>query len=147
MKSLKFLGIIFAIITAALVLVSCGGAEASAEIVSSSDSAVVISVNETSGSLEDVLESLKADGKIDYSASEGEYGIYIESVNGRAADPSSEYWAIYTSLSELDGVIYSSADFGTYDFEGKTLCSASYGASGLIAVEGELYALVLESWQ
>ena len=52
------------------------------------------------------------------------------------------YWAVYTTLGTLDGTSYSDAQWGTWEYEGNTLASASYGVSGLPMIEGEYYALV-----
>ena len=73
--------------------------------------------------------------------SESEYGFYLTSLNGREATDE-YYWAVYTTLGILDGVEYSNAAWGTWEYGGETLASASYGVSGLPLVEGELYALV-----
>lgn len=137
---------IAAFAAALLLLTSCGAKTAAGEVVSEDENAVVVKANETSGSVYDLLSALREAGEIEFSGSEGDYGFFIESVNQKTADPASEYWAVYTSLGELDGTVYSSDEFGTYEYDGKTLASASYGISGLPAVEGELYALVLEGF-
>ena len=147
MKHLKFSAVAAAAAAFVMILVSCGAGSVAAEIKSQSETSIVIEAMQSGGSLADALEALKDAGSLDFSASESEYGLFIESVNGRAADPSAnEYWAIYTTLGELDGVSYSSSEYGAFEADGKTLASASYGASGLPMQEGELYALVLESY-
>ena len=136
-----------ALILSLLILCSCGASSSAGEVVYSDENAVVISASETSGTLYDLLSELQDSGSLSFSGTDGDYGFFIESVNSRSADASkNEYWAVYTTLSELDGVSYSSSDFGTYDYDGTALASASYGVSGLPAVEGELYALVLSSY-
>ena len=143
MKHLKFSAVAAAAAAFVMILVSCGAGSAAAEVKSQSETSIVIEAMQSGGSLADALDA----GSLDFSASESEYGLFIESVNGRAADPSAnEYWAIYTTLAELDGVSYSSSEYGVFEADGKTLASASYGASGLPMQEGELYALVLESY-
>lgn len=139
---------LFTLLTILLfILCSCGASTASGSIESSSAGAVVIKAGETSGSLYDLMVNLQDAGELEFSGSESDYGFFVESVNGEKAESSdNQFWAVYTTLSELDGVSYSSADFGTYDFNGITLFSASYGVSGLPAVKGELYALILESY-
>ncbi len=139
---------IFAILTVfTMILCSCGSAAGSGSVEASGPDSLVIKAGETSGTLYDLMVSLQEAGELEFSGSESEYGFFVESVNGTSADPSAnQYWAVYTTLGELDGVVYSSSEFGTYDYDGKTLASASYGVSGLPAVEGELYALVLESY-
>lgn len=116
-------------------------------VVFTADDAVVIKANTTDGSLEDALNALKDSNALDFTGSQSEYGLYIESVNGRTADADkNEYWAVYTTLTEIDGVSYSSAEYGTYDYDGTECASASFGASGLPMVEGNLYALVLATY-
>lgn len=116
-------------------------------VVFTADDAVVIKANTTKGSLEDALNTLKDSKALDFTGSQSEYGLFIESVNGKTADADkNEYWAVYTTLTELDGVSYSSAEYGTYDYDGTECASASFGASGLPMVEGELYAIVLATY-
>lgn len=116
---------------------------AKAEVLASDAERVVIEVTEgdTSKSLYDALTVFQEEEKLTFSGSESEYGYYITSVNGVAAAGDS-YWAVYTTLGTLDGTSYSDAQWGTFEYEGKTLASASYGVSGLPLVEGEYYALV-----
>ena len=116
-------------------------------VVFTADDAVVIKANTTEGSLEDALNALKDSNALDFTGSQSEYGLYIESVNGKTADATkNEYWAVYTTLTEIDGVSYSSAEYGTYDYDGTQCASASFGASGLPMVEGNLYAVVLATY-
>lgn len=116
-------------------------------VVFTADDAVVIKANTTEGSLEDALNALKDSNALDFTGSQSEYGLYIESVNGKTADADkNEYWAVYTTLTEIDGVSYSSAEYGTYDYDGTECASASFGASGLPMVEGNLYAVVLATY-
>lgn len=116
---------------------------AKAEVRASDAERVVIEVTEgdTSKSLYDALTVFQEEEKLTFSGSESEYGFYITSVNGVEAAGDS-YWAVYTTLGTLDGTSYSDAQWGTFEYEGKTLASASYGVSGLPLVEGEYYALV-----
>ena len=128
-------------------LCGCGADTAGAKVVESSEKLLVIEAAEDGGSLEDALNALADAGEITIVSSESEYGAFITSVNGREADAAeNEYWAIYTTLGELDGVAYSSSEYGTFEYAGKTLSSASYGASGLPMAKGELYILALESY-
>lgn len=116
---------------------------AKAEVLASDTGRVVIEVTEgdTSKSLYDALTVFQEEEKLTFSGSESEYGYYITSVNGvEAADD--HYWAVYTTLGTLDGTSYSDAQWGTFEYEGKTLASASYGVSGLPLVAGEYYAIV-----
>ena len=147
MKKLKIIAVLLSIVLM-LALTSCGETSSEgAKLVYSTDTYIVIEAAETGGSLEDALKALSDAGELTYGGSESEYGFYLTSINGREVDASAnEYWAVYTTLGEYEGVAYSSAEFGTFDYNGKSLASASYGVSGLIMVEGELYVIVLESW-
>ena len=49
-------------------------------------------------------------------------------------------------FTEEDGVVYADPEYGTFEHGGKTLASASYGASQLPCVEGYTYALVYQAW-
>lgn len=102
-------------------------------------------------SLADYLNALKDKGELEFTAEDGSYGLFITSVNGveNSTDEGGAHgwsWTVYTNLTELDGVIYSTPDYGTYDADGTILNSASYGVSGLPCVEGYVYALVYAEW-
>ncbi len=109
----------------------------------------VVTLTETT-SLYDYMCALQADGQITFEVSDGSYGKYITSVEGvseKSESATSGYsWMIYTDLTELDGVVYSDPSYGTWTYDNKTLNSASYGVSGLPAVEGYTYALVYSYW-
>lgn len=143
---MKKTALFFAIVLVFTSLCGCGGQKPSAEIVRSDENTVIIRVNETGGSLEDAMNALAESGELSFDGSESEYGFFITSVNGVSADPASQYWAVYTTLGDYEGVSYSNAEYGTFDHDGATLNSASYGISGLPAAEGELYALTLETF-
>lgn len=104
-------------------------------------------------SLADYLEALQEKDELQYVAENSTYGLYITSVNGQAesTDANGSHgwsWMVYTDLVTIEGdkAIYSNAEFGTYEYEGKTLNSASYGISELPCVEGYTYALVYSEW-
>lgn len=102
------------------------------------------------GSMLDYMNALKADGDLTFEGSEGDYGYYITSVlgvSGKAvASTASSYsgwdWYIYTTLTTIDGVIYSGEE--SLIIGGVTFYKASYGVSGIPCVAGESYALVYE---
>ena len=78
-----------------------------------------------------------------FDGSEGDFGFFVTAVNGtHQADDYSTYWSLYTSVTEKDGVIYATTEYGSYDVNGATLASASYGVSALPVFAGETYALV-----
>lgn len=124
----------------------CAGGEAGtsdAELLVSDGTRVVVRANAGDGtqSLYSVLEAMQKEEKLTFAGSESEYGYYITSVNDVEATDD-HYWAVYTTLGTLDGTSYSDAQWGTWEYEGNTLASASYGVSGLPMIEGEYYALV-----
>lgn len=148
--TLRFATFIVATITAfAAVLSACAnnGNDADATLLESSETLVVIQANTTSGSMQDAMSKFKEAGKLTYEGSESEYGFYLTSVNGYTPDASkNEFWAVYTTLGEYKGVTYSSAEYGTYDYQGTSCASASYGISGLPMVEGYLYILTISTY-
>lgn len=151
MKTTKFTSIILAIFfLVTLTFTACTSSDAplsgeySLEI---SDKLVAIQASKTGGSLEDALSALKETGMLKYEGTESEYGFFLTSVNGYTPDSNSnEYWAIYTTLGEYEGVEYSNSEYGTYDYEGKTCSSASYGISGIPVVEGETYVITIATY-
>ena len=118
-----------------------------ATVKASEEKLLVLEGTKTGGSLEDALSALQEAELLTYSGSTGEFGLFLETVNGYKADTSkNEYWALYTSLGEYEGVSYSNAEYGTFEYGGKSYASASYGVSGLPMVAGELYILTLETY-
>lgn len=128
-------------------LIGCAQAadtgDAEFRLVANDETCVVIAADksDTDRSLYDALAFFATSGEITMDGSESEYGFYLTSLNGRE-ETDEYYWAVYTTLGILDGVEYSNAAWGTWEYGGETLASASYGVSGLPLVEGELYALV-----
>lgn len=143
----RILSLTLALVAAAM-LCACKddkGANVQVKLRENSDTFVVIEATADGGSLADALKALKADGQLEYESTwSAEYGEYITSVNGHAADATAnEFWAVYTTLTERDGATYSYAEYGN-EYDGKMLYSASVGASGLPLYKGELYMLVFE---
>lgn len=148
----KLTAIILSSLILMTILTACGGDTVSAKILSSAKGdprvcEVVIRAEADGGSLADALKALAEAGELKYDGYESEYGFFITSLIGVEADASeNEYFAVYTTLGEYEGVVYSNAEYASYKYNSKTLGSASYGVSGLPMVEGELYALVLENY-
>lgn len=145
----KIISILLAIFLVVTFTACTGDTEPSAvaAVLEGSDKLVVIEANATGGSLEEAMSALKTAGKLTYEGSEGDYGFYLVSVNDYIPDAeNNEYWAIYTTLGEYEGVEYSNSEYGTYDYNGKTCSSASYGISGIPMVAGEIYILAVESY-
>lgn len=151
MKTRKSICTVLAIILAvSLTLSACTAGKATsaaASLLESTQKIVVIEAKATGGSLEEAMAALSKSGDLTYEGAESEYGFYLISVNGYVPDSAAnEYWAIYTTLGEYEGVAYSSAEYGTYDYNGKTCASASYGVSGIPMVAGEVYILTVASY-
>ncbi len=102
------------------------------------------------GSMLDYMNTLKTAGDLTFEGSDSDYGFYITSVLGigrkvvtsTANSYSGWDWAVYTTVTTIDGVTYS----GTENFEycGITFYKASYGVSGIPCVKDASYALVYE---
>jgi hypothetical protein len=97
-------------------------------------------------SLYTYMNKLKDVDLITFDGYTDSYGYYVTSVNGveEVKGTTSSYWLLYISYTTLDGdsTIYSDASYGTYEVDGKTLNSASYGVSGIPYVIDATYALV-----
>lgn len=99
-------------------------------------------------SLKDYMDALKNGGKLDFKGSDGDYGYYITEILGvgsvtvsTTANSYAGYdWYVYTTLTTVDGVIYSTDE--TFAYNGLTLYKSSYGVTNLPCVKGESYAFV-----
>ena len=132
-----------------IVFAACGSktTQDGVSLLESRNRLVVIEATKTGGSLEDALKIFKEAGELDYSGSISEFGLYLTSVNGYEANASAnEYWAIYSTLGEYGGVTYSNPEYGTYEYNGISCASASYGISGMPLVEGELYIITIATY-
>ena len=129
-KFLSFSTFLFAVITCFVCLVAC---DKQGETDSTVDPVCItcetVTENET---LLDVMAKLKEDGTLTYEVSKG----MVTSINGTANGMNS-YWMLYTSDAEM-----SNSEWGTYEYDGKTLGSAVLGADELVAVAGEIYVWV-----
>ncbi|MCX4313571.1 MAG: hypothetical protein OSJ83_06925 [Clostridia bacterium] len=134
-------------IALSMLLCACGDVKVQVRLVKNDEKLVMIEALATGGSLEDALNELKTKGELDYVGSQSEYGCYLISINGYVPDAAEhEFWAIYTSLTEYDGVTYSNEEFGTYDYAGETYVSAAYGISGMPLVSGYVYILAVTTY-
>lgn len=101
--------------------------------------------------VKDYLDALQEDDKISFTGSDGGYGFFIDTVlgvGGVTVESTDNFysgysWFIYTTLTTVDDVLYSSDD-SVFEYNGITLYLASYGVSGLPCIEGETYALVYQ---
>ena len=134
-----------AVLAAAVPLASCNSGEASLYKAEVSDGELVVFVApEVSGdmSVKDYFDGLVEEGVLTYTIADG----MVTSINGVQNPADYSYcWMFYSDLTELDGVIYSNAEWGTYDYEGKTLASCAYGVEEMPVVEGYTYAAVYQS--
>lgn len=98
-------------------------------------------------SVKDYMDAMQANGELVFGGSEGQFGFFIESVYGKRAEGNA-FWAVYTDLVTIEGddAVYSTTDWGTFTYGGKTLGSAAYGVSSLPCVSGYTYALVYETF-
>ena len=103
------------------------------EVVIKVDNAYKMEVEDT---LEDYMDYLEDKGKLDYEEEDG----MIISINGKANTLNS-YWMIYTSDEN-----YSNSQWGTYEFKGKTLGSATLGATALPLNKDATYVLVYQTF-
>ncbi|MDE7453770.1 MAG: hypothetical protein K2N22_05110 [Clostridia bacterium] len=109
----------------------------------------VLNIGENT-SLKDYMDALKAGGKLDFKGEDGDYGYYLTEILGvksvfvsSTANSYAGYdWYVYTTLTTVDGVTYSSEQ--SFVFDGVTLYKSAYGVSNLPCVKGESYALVFE---
>lgn len=91
---------------------------------------------EAEDTLEDYMDYLEDKGKLYYEEEDG----MIVSINGKANTLNS-YWMIYTSDEN-----YSNSQWGTYEFKGKTLGSATLGATALPLNKDATYVLVYQTF-
>ena len=106
---------------------------AKAEIVSKTDTMVVIKVNETEGfaTLLDAMFYLQEEGELTFELTGG----MVSSIEGKANPADwSACWMLYTSDAEM-----SNTEWGTITYEGNTYGSAILGAEGLEVSAGQCY--------
>lgn len=127
--------LLLTVIMSVCMLVACDKGHAKAEIVSKSDTMVVIKVNETEGfaTLLDAMNYLNDEGELTFEI----VGGMISSIEGKAnpADFSS-CWMLFTSDEEMSNV-----EWGTTTYNGDTYASAILGAESLTVSAGEYYLL------
>ena len=126
--------LLLAVVMSVCMLVGCDKeGTAKAQIVSKSDTMVVMKVNETEGfaTLLDAMNYLKEEGQLTFELTGG----MISSIEGKANPADwSACWMLYTSDTEM-----SNAEWGTITYEEKTYGSAILGAEGLKVSAGEYY--------
>ncbi len=114
--------------------------EAKAEVVSKTDTKILIKINETEGfaTLLDAMTYLKEEGELIFTVSGG----MVSSVEGKenAADWSA-CWMLYTSDTEM-----SNKEWGTITYEGNLYGSAILGVESLQVSVGEYYLLSYDTF-
>lgn len=125
------------LLTAAMsicMLIACDKeGSAKAEIVSKSDTMVVIKINETEGfaTLLDAMTYLKNEDKLTFELTGG----MVSSIEGKANPADwSTCWMLYTSDEEM-----SNTEWGTISYDGNTYGSAILGAESLTVSAGQYY--------
>lgn len=149
----KFLTLLLAALSAAVIFAFAGCAKdnrtgADGEIYGGYSLCYAFTAQDGAPCLKDYLDGLRQENKLDYKTAQGGFGCYITEVfgvGGVTVSSSAGYyagydWYVYTTLTSLDGVIYSTDE--SFIFNGLTLYKCSYGVSGLPCVKGESYALV-----
>ena len=135
-KTMCVLCVCVAVLAAAFAFTGCTPEETTvkATLLENTENRVVLRAETTGGSLEDAMRALADEGKLTFTVSSGQYGA------------KNEFWAVYTSVGEHEGVTYSNAEYGTFEWDGAVLGSASYGVSQLPLLKDALYALVFTSF-
>ena len=143
-KIIRITSILFMIIALSVCLfVGCAMPQGSAkaEVLESSNTKVVIKINEAeeNATLISAMDYLKNEGKLQFEKS-GD-GM-ITSINGvqNPADWSS-CWMLYTYDSQM-----ANTQWGTTEHNGQTYGSAILGAESLPVVTGGIYIFVFESF-
>lgn len=134
-KTYSFFTFIFTLLLSLCCLISCQDekkGEPKATVALATDTRVVITVEEANGAkLSDCMKALKKTENLTYEISSG----MLISLNGTANEADyNPCWMLYTSDTEL-----SNAEWGTLEYDGKTLRAASLGVEQLPVVDGGIY--------
>ena len=126
--------LLFTVVMSVCMLVACDKeGSAKAEIVSKTDTMVVIKINETEGfaTLLDAMTYLKDKGELTFELTGG----MVSSIEGKANPADwSACWMLYTSDAEM-----SNTEWGTITYEGNMYGSAILGAESLTVSVGQYY--------
>ena len=140
----KLLALIVALatITMAFMLTACGKTKFDKDknelAITVTDSVMEITAETT---LEDYMKKLQSKEEISFKGTvDSVYGLYITEINGVKAGVS-EAWMLYTT-----DAANSNSEWGSYEYDGKTLGSATLGVSNLIIKNGETYVWVLQKY-
>lgn len=134
-RFLKVLAGLLCALVAAFGCIGCGSAKSSEP--------VAITVTETVAegtTLLDVMNEMKADGELRFKISNG----MVTEINGVKNDVDFDpCWMLYTTDTDSD---CSSAEWGTYEYNGTILNSAILGAESLPVKTGETYVWVYQTF-
>ena len=140
----KLLALIVALatITMAFMLTACGKTKFDKDknelAITVTDSVMEITAETI---LEDYMKKLQSKEEISFKGTvDSVYGLYITEINGVKAGVS-EAWMLYTT-----DAANSNSEWGSYEYDGKTLGSATLGVSNLIIKNGETYVWVLQKY-
>lgn len=140
-KKLLALIVALAMVTSAFMLVACGKTKFDKdkkELAITVSGGVMEITAETT--LEDYMNKLQEKKEVSFDGSTSEYGLYITKINDVEAGMG-EAWMLYTT-----DAANSDSEWGSYEYDGKTLGSATLGVSNLIVKEGETYVWVLQKY-
>lgn len=146
-KLIGFLAAILAVFT--LAVAGCARDdrdETSGEIANGHTIVYAFTADCDEGSMLDYMNGLKSAGEITFEESDGfitsVLGVTSKTISSTASSYSGWNWMIYTTVTTVDGVIYSGTE--SFSYNGITFYKAAYGVSGIPCVSGESYALVYE---
>lgn len=143
-------------LTISIVLLTCfvacnNGGETKVKLVSSTDTQIVMQVEETDGNANalNALKSIRNQDLISFDYLDSTYGAYITSISGKAEQiiestltSSKGYsWALYTS--DIDNAYLEE----TITVDGVVCGKAAMGASSLIVKKDALYVWVYEYYE
>ena len=137
MKKLTLLALSVLLALSAFAFTACGE-----NYVFDSDSETAIKVSSdfmeinADTMLLDYMDKLEEDGQFEFEYENG----MLMTVNGKSGSDSI-FWMLYT-----DDADHSNSQWGTYEYEGKTLGSATLGVEQLPVKDGCVYVWVLESF-
>lgn len=102
--------------------------------------AITVSDSTEGETLYEYMCDLEEKGELSFEYSDSQYGAYVTAING-VSNTTNSSWMLYTDDAEN-----SNNAWGTYEYEGKTLGSASLGAGSLVVVDGCVYVWVYETF-
>lgn len=94
--------------------------------------AITVTQSTNDETLLEYMQSEQTDGKLSFKFSDG----MVTEING-VANTTKSYWMLYT-----DDQAHANTTWGTYDYNGETLGSATEGAGTLVVVDGCVYVWV-----